>query len=95
MPCGVDRTRNVSQFSSADTQTNKSNAIKDLNSVSNWFHERWLCTGVHTGPNLGARSRVGKADCSKIYSEKISGAKCDRPELQRLLKRWSLGLWSL
>src|SRR6476619_5970712 len=27
-----------------------------------------------------------KADCSKIYSEKISGAKCDRPELQRLLK---------
>ena len=29
---------------------------------------------------------LGKADCSKIYSEKISGAKCDRPELQRLLK---------
>jgi len=28
---------------------------------------------------------LGKADCSKIYSEKISGAKCDRPELQRLL----------
>ena len=26
-----------------------------------------------------------EADCSKIYSEKISGAKCDRPELQRLL----------
>jgi DNA invertase Pin-like site-specific DNA recombinase len=30
--------------------------------------------------------KLGKADCSKIYSEKISGAKCDRPELQRLLK---------
>ena len=29
---------------------------------------------------------LGKADCSKIYSEKISGAKCDRPELQRLLR---------
>ena len=29
---------------------------------------------------------LGKAGCSKIYSEKISGAKCDRPELQRLLK---------
>src|SRR5580692_2912617 len=29
---------------------------------------------------------LGKVDCSKIYSEKISGAKCDRPELQRLLK---------
>src|ERR1700722_20289069 len=29
---------------------------------------------------------LGKADCSKIYSEKISGAKYDRPELQRLLK---------
>ena len=28
---------------------------------------------------------LGKADCSEIYSEKISGAKCDRPELQRLL----------
>ena len=28
---------------------------------------------------------LGKAGCSKIYSEKISGAKCDRPELQRLL----------
>jgi DNA invertase Pin-like site-specific DNA recombinase len=27
-----------------------------------------------------------EADCSKIYSEKISGAKCERPELQRLLK---------
>jgi DNA invertase Pin-like site-specific DNA recombinase len=26
-----------------------------------------------------------EADCSKIYSEKISGAKSDRPELQRLL----------
>ena len=30
--------------------------------------------------------KLGKADCSKIYSEKISGVKCDRPELQRLLK---------
>jgi DNA invertase Pin-like site-specific DNA recombinase len=30
--------------------------------------------------------KLGKADCSKIYSEKLSGAKCDRPELQRLLK---------
>ena len=29
---------------------------------------------------------LGKADCSEIYSEKIGGAKCDRPELQRLLK---------
>ena len=29
---------------------------------------------------------LGKADCSTIYREKISGAKCDRPELQRLLK---------
>ena len=29
--------------------------------------------------------RAGKAGCSKTYSEKISGAKCDRPELQRLL----------
>ena len=29
---------------------------------------------------------LGKGGCSKIYSEKISGAKCDRPELQRLLK---------
>jgi len=28
---------------------------------------------------------LGKAGCSQIYSEKISGAKCDRPELQRLL----------
>ena len=57
------------------------------NSVSNWFHERWLCTGVHTGPNLESQlEELGKADCSKIYSEKISGAKCDRPELQRLLK---------
>jgi len=28
---------------------------------------------------------LGKAGCSKIYREKISGAKCDRPELQRLL----------
>jgi len=29
---------------------------------------------------------LGNAGCSKIYSEKISGAKYDRPELQRLLK---------
>jgi DNA invertase Pin-like site-specific DNA recombinase len=28
---------------------------------------------------------LGKAGCSKIYREKISEAKCDRPELQRLL----------
>jgi DNA invertase Pin-like site-specific DNA recombinase len=27
-----------------------------------------------------------KAACSKIYSEKVSGARSDRPELQRLLK---------
>jgi DNA invertase Pin-like site-specific DNA recombinase len=29
---------------------------------------------------------LGKAACAKIYSEKVSGARSDRPELQRLLK---------
>jgi DNA invertase Pin-like site-specific DNA recombinase len=29
---------------------------------------------------------LGKFGCSKIYSEKVSGARSDRPELQRLLK---------
>ena len=56
------------------------------NSVSNWFHERWICTGIYTGPNLGVPARAGEGRLSKIYSEKINGAKCDRPELQRLLK---------
>ena len=44
-------------------------------------------TGVHTGQTLKSQlEELGKAGCSQIYSEKISGAKCDRPELQRLLK---------
>jgi DNA invertase Pin-like site-specific DNA recombinase len=30
--------------------------------------------------------QLQKAGCSKIFSEKVSGAKSDRPELQRLLK---------
>jgi hypothetical protein len=35
------------------------------------------------GQTLEAQlEELGKADCSKIYSEKISGAKCDRAELQ-------------
>jgi DNA invertase Pin-like site-specific DNA recombinase len=29
---------------------------------------------------------LGRAGCSKIYSEKVSGARSDRPELERLLK---------
>ncbi len=32
-----------------------------------------------------------KAACSKIYSEKVSGARSDRPELQRLLKGLEAG----
>ena len=31
--------------------------------------------------------------CSKIYSEKISGARSDRPELHRLIKSLRLVLW--
>lgn len=30
--------------------------------------------------------QLGNAACVKIYSEKVSGARTDRPELQRLLK---------
>ena len=30
--------------------------------------------------------QLGMAACAKIYSEKVSGARSDRPELQRLLK---------
>ena len=40
-----------------------------------------------SGQSLDSQlEELGKAGCSKIYSEKVSGARSDRPELQRLLK---------
>ena len=39
------------------------------------------------GQTLEAQlEQLGNAGCSKIYAEKISGARSDRPELLRLLK---------
>jgi DNA invertase Pin-like site-specific DNA recombinase len=39
------------------------------------------------GQTLEAQlEQLRKAGCSKIHSEKVSGARSDRPELQRLLK---------
>ena len=39
------------------------------------------------GQNLELQlEQLGKAGCEKIYREVASGAKTDRPELQRLLK---------
>ena len=40
-----------------------------------------------SGQSLDSQvEELGKAGCAKIYSEKVSGARSDRPELQRLLK---------
>src|SRR5271155_3408246 len=35
--------------------------------------------------------QLGKVNCARIYSEKVSGARSDRPELQRLLKAMEPG----
>jgi DNA invertase Pin-like site-specific DNA recombinase len=35
--------------------------------------------------------QLGKVNCARIYSEKVSGARGDRPELQRLLKAMEPG----
>jgi DNA invertase Pin-like site-specific DNA recombinase len=44
------------------------------------------------GQNLESQlEQLGKAACSKIYREKISGAGSDRPELQRLLRALESG----
>src|SRR5947209_16033832 len=39
------------------------------------------------GQSLAAQQgELTKADCAKVYSEKISGARSERPELARLVK---------
>jgi DNA invertase Pin-like site-specific DNA recombinase len=45
-----------------------------------------------SGQSLDSQlEELGKAGCSKIYSETASGARTDRPELQRLLKAMEPG----
>jgi hypothetical protein len=45
-------------------------------------------------PSRARIEQLGIAACAKIYSEKVSGARSDRPELQRLLKALEPGaLW--
>jgi len=40
------------------------------------------------GQSLASQdAQLHAADCAKVYSEKISGARSDRPELAKLLKR--------
>ena len=44
------------------------------------------------GQSLASQdAQLHAADCAKVYSEKISGARSDRPELAKLLKRLGQG----
>ena len=58
------------------------------NCVSNWFHERWLCAGVHTGPNFGGSARrAGEGRMfENLSARRPVGLGSDRPELQSFLE---------
>jgi Resolvase, N terminal domain len=44
------------------------------------------------GQSLASQdAQLRAAGCSKVYSEEISGARSDRPELAKLLKRLEAG----
>src|SRR5262245_33204729 len=44
---------------------------------------------LRSAPSCSVRS--GAAGCAKVYSEKVSGARTDRPELAKLLRRLEEG----
>ena len=48
------------------------------------------------GQDLALQQAALKAaGCEKVYAEKISGARSDRPQLARMLKAIPLSLWLL
>ena len=52
----------------------------------------WICAGEHSRPRFGrAGHRAGAAGCAKMFKEKASGAKSDRPELAKVIRRLEPG----
>ena len=56
--------------------------------LKRWFYEIWLCPRIKIDQYLDIQiKKLQDAGCDEIFSEKISGAKDDRKQLQELLSR--------